>query len=332
VGSVNHTYSASAVVCGEPREYITGVTVWTRRDFRDASSWTCTTTATEIQKLTRAVPSSDKSPPDGACSADSLPWTPIARAIRAALFAGRGFTVVQGFDVETCDIGALTHTYHALAAHVGTVTPQNVDGDTLRLVTDMTSAASNVEGAAKRGHRGRADMQPHSDSADAVGLLCIRRAMAGGATRVSSSAAIYNKILRTRPELLDVLCAGFHFDMTGKSDAALNSSSRTPVFRRCGEQVLCTFNKARIEAGMLNAGMPLDAVQRAAIDYMNDLAMQDEFSVRFILRPGEALFLNNHVTLHGRDAYEDYPQPDRQRLLVRVWMNMPKGSAATAAT
>jgi Taurine catabolism dioxygenase TauD, TfdA family len=32
-------------------------------------------------------------------------------------------------------------------------------------------------------------------------------------------------------------------------------------------------------------------------------------------------FLNNHIILHGRTAYEDYPEPERRRDLIRLWLN-----------
>jgi hypothetical protein len=32
-------------------------------------------------------------------------------------------------------------------------------------------------------------------------------------------------------------------------------------------------------------------------------------------------FLNNHVTLHGRTAYEDHLEPERGRDLIRLWLD-----------
>jgi len=31
--------------------------------------------------------------------------------------------------------------------------------------------------------------------------------------------------------------------------------------------------------------------------------------------------LNNHVILHSRTAYEDYPEPERRRDLIRLWLD-----------
>jgi alpha-ketoglutarate-dependent taurine dioxygenase len=44
------------------------------------------------------------------------------------------------------------------------------------------------------------------------------------------------------------------------------------------------------------------------------------------LRPGDMQFLNNHVIMHARTAFEDYPEPARRRDLIRVWLNQDRGS------
>jgi hypothetical protein len=39
------------------------------------------------------------------------------------------------------------------------------------------------------------------------------------------------------------------------------------------------------------------------------------------LRPGELQFLNNHVILHSRTAYQDHPDQERRRHLIREWLD-----------
>ena len=59
--------------------------------------------------------------------------------------------------------------------------------------------------------RGRGEIDFHSDFADVVGLLCIRPAKQGGASRLCSSMAVFNEILRFKPHVLDILYRGFYF-------------------------------------------------------------------------------------------------------------------------
>jgi hypothetical protein len=37
-------------------------------------------------------------------------------------------------------------------------------------------------------------------------------------------------------------------------------------------------------------------------------------------QPGDIQWLKNSVILHKRTAYEDYPEPERKRHLLRLWL------------
>jgi hypothetical protein len=38
------------------------------------------------------------------------------------------------------------------------------------------------------------------------------------------------------------------------------------------------------------------------------------------LQPGDMQFVHNHTLLHDRTAFDDWPQPERQRHLLRLWL------------
>ncbi len=40
-------------------------------------------------------------------------------------------------------------------------------------------------------------------------------------------------------------------------------------------------------------------------------------------QPGDMLFMNNWVTLHRRSEFEDYPEAERKRHILRVWISPP---------
>lgn len=42
-------------------------------------------------------------------------------------------------------------------------------------------------------------------------------------------------------------------------------------------------------------------------------------------REGDMQFVNNHVTLHVREAYVDYDEPDRKRHRLRMCIALPEG-------
>jgi len=41
------------------------------------------------------------------------------------------------------------------------------------------------------------------------------------------------------------------------------------------------------------------------------------------LRPGDMQFLHNHTCLHDRTAFVDWPEPERKRHLLRLWLAAP---------
>jgi hypothetical protein len=43
------------------------------------------------------------------------------------------------------------------------------------------------------------------------------------------------------------------------------------------------------------------------------------------LERGDLQFVHNHTVLHDRTAFEDYPEPERRRYLLRLWL-APEGA------
>ena len=39
--------------------------------------------------------------------------------------------------------------------------------------------------------------------------------------------------------------------------------------------------------------------------------------------PGDIQLLNNHLIYHARTRYDDYPEKDKKRLLLRLWLAAP---------
>jgi hypothetical protein len=247
----------------------------------------------------------------------------IVDHVRSELLNGPGFALLRGFGTDALDLEEVEKRYFELGSQLGPLVPQNDDGDLLRNVTDLGEPSGDHDAHRALGHRGRAPMNPHTDSADIAALLCVRPARSGGASAVCSAAALYNAILARRPEFLKPLCRGFHFDLTGKAGTGLGFTEwRIPVFSHRNGKLSCVFNKERIALGMKKANQPLDGLELASIEYLDALAKSDEFTIRILLKAGDVLFLNNRCTLHARDEYDDWPQASRKRLLLRLWMNL----------
>lgn len=289
-------------------------------DLLEDQSWIGQWTVVELDDLRTATITawSSGKGPERITQEFSLPrLRPTMERVAAQLNDGRGLFLLRGLNVEEYDSDKLVNLYVGLAGHLGTLVPQNLEGDLIRRVTDLSEQVSDDYEA--RGHRGRAEMLPHSDSAEIVGLLCVRAAKRGGGTSVCSSAAVFNEIADKHAEHLDTLQHSFYFDLKGKTREGV-SERRVPIFTYDDGRLACQFNKSRIEVGMKEAGAQLNHTETMALELINELAAHPNFALRFKLQPGDILFLNNKYVLHARDAYEDWPEPHRKRLLLRLWL------------
>jgi hypothetical protein len=299
---------------------------WKADDLRNDESWICQLTSPELQELHRAAELlhdrrlEPKEITKSQCQ--SSVFDSVIERARLELTFGRGIALLRGLNVDDYAPNLLKTLYFGLGVHLGNIAKQNSAGDLINSVTDVSGLGGQTDNYQASGHRGRAEMLPHTDSADIVGLLCVRPAKQGGSTTVCSSGAIYEEMADRHPQYLNALCDGFFFDMAGKTARGF-SERRLPIFSRLHGRLSCHFNKSRIHVGMKKAGMSLDEREIAALDCMTELALSPDFALRFDLRAGDILWLNSHCTLHARHEYEDWPEPDRKRLLLRLWAHLP---------
>jgi hypothetical protein len=62
-----------------------------------------------------------------------------------------------------------------------------------------------------------------------------------------------------------------------------------------------------------------------ALKMFNELADDPEFRLDMTFMPGDVQFLHNHTILHAPSAYEDWPEVERKRHLLRLWL-LPQGA------
>ncbi len=299
--------------------------VWRREDMEGRDDWIRTFSDAELEEIRAALPRRFGAPGFGRADFPLPVLGPRLKDMVDELENGRGFVMMRGLDRLELDPAGLRDVYWGLAQHMGRTISQNSTGALIGEVFDrgLDYADNNV-----RGHTTNAEIGPHCDTADIVGLLCVHPAEEGGESLIASSGAIYNEILATVPHLVDALAAGFRIDLAGKGPTGAADEvtrSRIPVFSWYEGRLSCRFNRKQIEDGQRKLGRSLTEEEQEAVETVERLALDPRFRLDMDFRPGDIQWLNNHAILHGRAGYRDANDPERRRLLLRLWMNIPDG-------
>ncbi|MEX2616392.1 MAG: TauD/TfdA family dioxygenase [Alphaproteobacteria bacterium] len=235
------------------------------------------------------------------------------------LKTGPGVLVLAGFPVADYPLEEIECIYWGVGAHWGDAVSQSARGDLMGHVTDKSDPARGIPG---RGYQSARELVMHCDSAELVGLLCVRQSKSGGENVFASSLRVYDIIRREHPEYLPVLERGFPYHRRGEEadGQAPISPYNVPVFSRRDGIVSCRYSTEGIFAGVHGLGREMTPLERAALDFFQEAALRE--GERFDLRtePGEAVYVNNYEILHSRTAFEDWPEFERRRLLLRIWL------------
>lgn len=236
----------------------------------------------------------------------------------AELDRGRGFVLLRGFPVAAHDETTLAEIYWGLGLHLGRAISQNTDGDLIGHIRD-TGADPAAYGV--RLYKTRVEQDFHTDAADIIGLFCLKAAKSGGLSRIVSSPAIFNRMLAERPDLVPALFGPFPFDTQGQHKPGQRPWFDLPICRWDGERLRTFFIPWYIRESQQHAQAPrLSPAQSEAIAFIETTANDPGLYLDMSFQPGDMQFLKNAAVLHKRTEYVDWPEPDRKRHLLRLWL------------
>lgn len=248
---------------------------------------------------------------------------PLPESVRAQLAAhaetlenGRGFLVLRGLPIARYSDAEINAIYYGIGLHLGQPVRQNPRGDLLGLVMNVGDKTQKTT----RVYETNNYLPYHTDPSDVVGLLCVRKAKEGGLSSLVSVGAIYNEILRRRPELLGLYYRQWYCaHLCEQGDAP----GLTPIFSYYQGKLTCRYLRQYLELGHEQAGLPLSPVEIEALDLFDEVIHLPELRLDMMLEPGDMQFANNYVVLHSRNGFEDHEAPEQRRKLLRLWVKMP---------
>jgi Taurine catabolism dioxygenase TauD, TfdA family len=235
---------------------------------------------------------------------------------------GRGFVLIRGMPVEG-PIAKTATAYWGLGAHIGSARSQNGKGHLLGHVYDLGLGLSATNPNI-RSYATSEEQKFHIDRCDVVALLCLQHAKAGGRSTIVSSMSVHNVMAERRPDLLERLYRPFPVDRRGEVPAGKGPFYEAPVFNPHDGLVSVLYSRLHIgSAQRFPEARRLEPEDLEALDLLAELAGDPELRLDMDFRPGDIQLLHNHTILHRRSAYEDWPEPERKRHLLRLWLAPP---------
>ena len=304
---------------------VSGAGVWYGADLAARTDWMRPFSAAEIAEIdaavraARGVPFEDLSP-----ATFRLPRLGEAlKGVLDQLLEGRGFILLRGLPVERMSREEQAIAYLGLGSWLGGFRSQNAKGHLLGHVKDLGLDITNPN---VRYYQTSRRLEYHTDSVDIVGLLCLKTAKAGGESYVCSSMTVYNEVLSRRPDLLPALFEPFPTDRRGEVPEGMKPWFDIPIFHWHAGRLSCIYVRQYIESAQRHfpEARRLTPEQRAAMDLVDDLCNDPAIHLKMDFRPGDIQLLHNHQILHSRGDFENWPEPERHRHLLRLWVAPPE--------
>ena len=296
--------------------------VWYGPDLERRTDWIEHLSKADIAEVENAVNELDRSSLDlTAITAEDFLLPTLAPRLKPILedvLNGRGFVLIRSLPVERWTRRQAAIAFLGIGVHLGNLRMQNAAGHLLGHVRDLGRSSDDPN---TRIYQTRERQTFHTDSCDVVGLLCLRTARSGGLSSLVSSTTIFNEMRRRRPDLLKVLLEPIETDRRGEVPPGGRPYFSIPVFNPHDGLVSAIYQRQYIESARRFDGVaPLTAIQTEAFDLLDELANDPKLKLMMALEPGDIQLVHNHTLFHDRTAFEDHPEPERKRHLLRLWV------------
>lgn len=244
------------------------------------------------------------------------------RRVKQSLDDGPGFAIVDRLPIERWSESGARAVWWLLASLVARPVAQKWDGTSIYDVRDLGRPPGNgvrpdVTNAEQNFHTDNSynHVPPHY-----VGLLCLRTAMEGGVSGIVSFATAHEEMRRRHPDLLPRLYQPFYFDRQREHAPDDVMTTHHPMFENQGGRLVARLSHFQVKNGHKIAGVALDPQGAAALGAFEAILNAPDMAARFQFEPGQIQLLDNRALGHRRTAFRDWPEPERKRLLVRLWL------------
>ena len=291
---------------------------------RNPDAWLYQLTSDDVRELEAAATHFQSLGIDiGEISKETFPLATFCvhiAGLKQTLLSGVGLEVLRGLPIENYSQAFAATIFCGIGAHIGSARSQNADGHILGHVRDIGADANDSK---SRIYQTSERQTFHTDSADVVGLLCIREAKEGGKSLLVSAETIYNRMKQERPDLLEKLFDPIATDRRGEMPDGAKPYMEIPVLSWLEGYLTVFYQRQYIESAQrFDGAMRLSAEHVEALDMFDALANNPELCFGMQLQPGDLQFVYNHSQLHDRTGFLDWPDPNQRRHLMRLWLSI----------
>ena len=323
------------ITTGNSPSTLGGQAVWHGREMESDSRWQFEWTAAEIDDLLAAAGNAlNQDIPLAQLDKDSFPLACASAklaVIRDELEHGCGVARIRGLPIDDLEAELVNTLWMGVCSHLGQPVYQDPSGQLLRRIQDEGAVVGSRYGQLDDDRRGQrflssrartastGPLRFHTDRTDVVALLCTGLPARGGTSRLASSVAVHDQMLARRPDLAALLYEPIWRSRLGEEEGGESQAYPLPVFGVHQGKFTSHYSRTYVEAAQLNPEVPpMTDAQWEALDLLAELA--EELCMTSQFQSGDMQLLNNHVTYHARDAFEDDPPSGKVRSLLRVWL------------
>ena len=260
----------------------------------------------------------------GEITAADFPLTAFAphlAELRERLIHGTGVEVLRGLEIAGMSREMAATIFCGIGAHLGSARSQNAAGHILGHVRDVGADANDTN---TRIYQTSQRQTFHTDSADVVGLICLQDAQEGGLSLLVSAVSIYNRMRAERPDLLALLLDPIATDRRGEVPEGAKPYMEIPPLSWHDGKLTVFYQRQYIDSAQRFEGvLKLTSAHIEALDMFDALANDPDLHFGMRLQPGDMQFVYNHSQLHDRTGFVDWPDPDKRRHLLRLWLSLP---------
>jgi hypothetical protein len=246
----------------------------------------------------------------------------LTRKIRMILDQGPGFVILNDFPTDQFDIDTVRTMYWLLMSLVGRPVAQRFNGEMVYDVVD--EGVEPVLGKGVRSSKTSVQQVYHTDNhvcpPQYVALLCLQTAKCGGQSGLINLYTVYNRLLDDYFEKIVRMYEPFLFDRQREHNLKDSSVANNPVFEFKNGQLDVRVATSLIRQGYELTGEQPNLATTEALDALDEVMEAPELGKTFDFKPGQIQILNNRRIGHRRTAFVDWPEPEKKRHLIRLWL------------